>query len=109
MMTPFRAPRPGRYTSFFPNMRVARRFFISGRVQGVGFRWFTKDAADREGVTGWVRNLPDGRVEALIEGELDAVTRVERSLRSGPPGSRIQTVRVDAEPPSGAHKSFSIS
>ena len=44
-------------------MRVARRYLISGRVQGVGFRYFAKDVADREGVTGWVRNLPDGRVE----------------------------------------------
>jgi acylphosphatase len=90
-------------------MRVARRFLISGRVQGVGFRWFTKDAADREGVTGWVRNLPDGRVEALVEGEADAVTRVERFIRSGPPGARIQTVHVDTEPAAGAHKGFSVS
>jgi acylphosphatase len=89
-------------------MRVARRFLISGRVQGVGFRWFTKDAADREGATGWVKNLPDGRVEALVEGELEAVTRVERLIRSGPPGSRIETVRVDVEDPTGAYKSFSI-
>ena len=90
-------------------MRIARRFLISGRVQGVGFRWFVKDAADREGVTGWVRNLPDGRVEALVEGELEAVTRVERFIRSGPPGARIQTVHVDIEPPTSAHKGFSIS
>ena len=50
-------------------MRVARKLTISGRVQGVGFRWFTQDAASREGVTGWVRNLPDGRVELIVEGE----------------------------------------
>ena len=50
-------------------MRVARRFVISGRVQGVGFRWFVHDAASREGVTGWVTNLFDGRVEAFVEGE----------------------------------------
>ena len=62
-------------------MIVARRFVISGRVQGVGFRWFAKDAAAREGVTGWVRNLSDGRVEALIEGDAESVTRVERALR----------------------------
>ena len=64
-------------------MRIARRFVISGRVQGVGFRWFTKNVAVREGVTGFVRNLPDGRVEALVEGDADAVTRVERLLRRG--------------------------
>ena len=67
-------------------MRVARRYVVSGRVQGVGFRYFTQDAALREGVTGWVRNLPDGRVEALVEGE-EAVTRLERALRSGPRGA----------------------
>ena len=61
-------------------MRVARRYVITGRVQGVGFRYFTQDAALREGFTGWVRNLPDGRVEALVEGEAEAVTRVERGV-----------------------------
>jgi acylphosphatase len=89
-------------------MIVARRFTISGRVQGVGFRWFTKDVADREGVTGWVRNLPDGRVEALVEGDTDAVTRVERSLRMGPRGARIATFRSDDELPQQRAASFDI-
>ena len=81
-------------------MIVARRFTISGRVQGVGFRWFAKDVADREGVSGWVRNLPDGRVEA--------VTRVERSLRMGPRGARIATFRSDDELPQRRASSFDI-
>jgi acylphosphatase len=90
-------------------MRVARRYLISGRVQGVGFRYFTKDAADREGVSGWVRNLPDGRVEALVEGEAEAVTRVERALWQGPGGARVAAVDVDdSEAPSGAHHGFSV-
>ena len=90
-------------------MRVARRYLISGRVQRVGFRYFTKDAADREGVSGWVRNLPDGRVEALVEGEAEAVTRVERALWQGPGGARVAAVTVDdSEPPSGAHHGFSV-
>ena len=90
-------------------MRVARRYLISGRVQGVGFRYFAKDAADREGVTGWVRNLPDGRVEALVEGEEGAVTRVERALWQGPGGARVSAVSVDdAEPPSGAFHGFAV-
>jgi acylphosphatase len=89
-------------------MVVARRFTISGRVQGVGFRWFTKDVADREGVTGWVRNLPDGRVEALVEGDADAVTRVERSLRTGPRGARVATFRSDDELPQQRTSSFDI-
>jgi len=50
-------------------MLVARRFVISGRVQGVGFRYFTQECALREGLTGWVRNLPDGRVEMQASGE----------------------------------------
>jgi acylphosphatase len=89
-------------------MRIARRFVISGRVQGVGYRWFAKDAALREGVTGWVRNLPDGRVEALVEGDAEAVTRVERSLHHGPPAARVQTVNAITEEPSGAYHDFSI-
>jgi len=89
-------------------MRVARRLLISGRVQGVGFRYFSADVAAREGVTGWVRNLPDGRVEAHVEGEAEAVTRVERALRQGPPGARVDAVDVDAQPPSGAFLDFTI-
>lgn len=88
-------------------MRVARRFVISGRVQGVGFRWFTQDAAAREGVTGWVRNLPDGRVEALVEGDEESVTRLERTLRSGPRGARVEKVQVETEEP-GGYRSFTI-
>jgi acylphosphatase len=90
-------------------MRIARRLTISGHVQGVGFRWFTVDAARREGVTGWVRNLPDGRVEAFVEGDEDAVTRIERVLRRGPSRARVEHVTVMDEEPGGAYPSFSIS
>jgi acylphosphatase len=89
-------------------MRIGRRFVISGRVQGVGFRYFTHDAAVREGVTGWVQNRPDGCVEAYIEGESDAVTRVERAIRRGPPSARVKDVQVDTEEPSGAYSAFLI-
>ena len=89
-------------------MRIARRFVISGRVQGVGFRWFAKDVAVREGVTGYVRNLPDGRVEALVEGDAESVTRVERLLRQGPPGARVQSVNTITEEPGGVYDDFSI-
>lgn len=90
-------------------MRIARRFFVSGRVQGVGFRYFVHDAARREGVTGYVRNLPDGRVEALVEGDLEAVTRVERAIRSGPGGARVEHVEADALMPSGSYTSFRVT
>jgi acylphosphatase len=89
-------------------MRVARRLVISGRVQGVGFRYFTQNAAVREGVTGWVQNLPDGRVEAFVEGDEDAVTRVERAIRSGPPGARIENVYMQDEEAAGTLKGFTI-
>ncbi len=90
-------------------MRIARRFYVSGRVQGVGFRYYVHDVARREGVTGYVRNLPDGRVEALVEGDFEAVTRVERAVRSGPAGARVEHVDADALTPAGAYKSFSVT
>jgi len=89
-------------------MKVARRFVIAGRVQGVGFRWFTRDAAAREGVHGWVRNLPDGRVEAELEGDVDAVDRVEAALRRGPASSRVDAVEVTDQTPGGRTTGFSI-
>jgi acylphosphatase len=87
-------------------MRVARRYTISGRVQGVGFRFFTEDAARREGLHGWVRNLPDGRVEIAAEGEVDAIDRFERHVRHGPPGARVESVDVDDVPPAGHSTGF---
>ena len=88
-------------------MHIARRVMIEGRVQGVGFRYFARDAAIREGVTGWVQNLSDGRVEALIEGDEAAVTRVERALRRGPPGARVDEVDVQVDMP-GGYSAFNI-
>jgi acylphosphatase len=88
---------------------MARRFVIHGRVQGVGFRWFTRDAAAREGVTGYVRNRSDGTVESYAEGEADALTRFERAVRSGPPGARVKQVTVIDEDPTGGYKDFSIT
>ena len=90
-------------------MIVARRFYIGGRVQGVGFRLFARDVAMREGVGGWVRNLPDGRVEAFVEGDAEAVTRVERSLRTGPRGARVDSVSaIDEAPFSSRTGDFTI-
>jgi acylphosphatase len=89
-------------------MRVARRFQISGRVQGVGFRYFTQAAAGREGIHGWVRNLPDGRVEVWAEGEADAIERFERSVRHGPPGARVEHVDAEDDVPMGRETGFSV-
>jgi acylphosphatase len=89
-------------------MLIARRYVIAGRVQGVGFRFFAEIAAAREGVHGWVRNLPDGRVEARIEGDAEAVARVEAALRRGPPSSRVDEVTVEDEAPDGRVTGFSV-
>jgi acylphosphatase len=89
-------------------MLVARRFVVSGRVQGVGFRFFVEDAARHDGLSGWVRNLPDGRVEAFVEGDAEAVDRLEGKLHRGPGGARVQHVEAHDEVPSGARAEFQI-
>ena len=89
-------------------MRIARRYLITGLVQGVGFRFFTEDAARREGITGFVRNLEDGQVEAVAEGDAEAVARFERALRQGPPVARIEEMEIEALPPTGRALGFQI-
>ena len=89
-------------------MRVARRYLIDGRVQGVGFRFFAEAAAAHEGLHGFVRNLPDGRVEIAAEGEAEAMERFEHSVRHGPPGARVARVEVDNAMPTGRDTGFSI-
>ena len=74
---------------------LTRRFVISGRVQGVGFRYFVQRVAVRESIRGWVRNLDDGRVETAAAGEADAMERFELALRQGPPAARVDHVDVD--------------
>jgi acylphosphatase len=89
-------------------MRVARRYIVSGRVQGVGFRDFTQAAAAREGVRGWVENLPDGRVAIAAEGEAPALERFERDIRRGPPGARVEHLETAAATPDSRTTDFSI-
>ncbi len=89
-------------------MIVARRYVITGRVQGVGFRFFVEAAAAREGINGWVRNRADGAVEAWIEGDEEAVNRVEAALRRGPGSARVDNVHVEDAPPTGRQTGFSI-
>ena len=86
----------------------ARRAVVSGRVQGVGFRFFAERAAKKAGVVGWVRNLPDGRVETVVEGSDDAVDRYLGELRKGPLGSRVTDVAVEDRQP-GNFESFEIT
>lgn len=89
-------------------MRVARRFLVSGQVTGVGFRYFAQDVARREGLTGIVRNLPDGRVEALAEGDSESLTRFEVAMRRGPARARVEHVEIDALPATGRFVGFSV-
>ena len=81
---------------------------ISGLVQGVFFRASTRDTALDLGLTGWVRNLPDGRVEALFEGEEESLARALEWCRRGPPGSRPEDVEVRRRPYSGEFDGFRI-
>lgn len=76
------------------------RVVVRGRVQGVGFRWFARDAAEQHGVTGWVRNRADGTVEAELHGRANAVHAVLDLLRSGPPHARVDDVAATAIPSS---------
>jgi acylphosphatase len=89
-------------------MRIARRFVVSGRVQGVGFRYFTQDAARREGLHGYVANRDDGTVEVTAEGEADSLERFERKLRQGPSRSRVEHVMIDELSPDQGNTGFLI-
>lgn len=75
--------------------------FISGKVQGVWFRASTKRVADELGLKGWVRNLPDGRVEAVFEGRPEAVAKALEWCHTGPPGAVVTSVEVREEPVEG--------
>lgn len=89
-------------------MPYARRFIISGRVQRIGFRAFAWDHALHEGISGYARNLPDGRVEVMAEGEIEAMRRFEMALRQGPPSARVDNVEVEDLPPTGRAGTFLI-
>jgi acylphosphatase len=84
------------------------RVLVSGDVQGVGFRWYCREEATGAGVGGFVRNLPDGRVEAAFEGEPDAVDRMVAWCRTGPAWATVSSVEVQDEDPAGA-SGFSIT
>ena len=85
----------------------ASRWLISGRGQGVGFRWYTVRRAEECGVVGWVRNLPDGRVEAMAKGHADQIAEFHAALSCGPRLSRVENVdKVDIPHEMVADKMF---
>lgn len=79
-------------------MSAARRYRIEGRVQGVGFRWSTMHRARELGMAGWVRNLPDGSVEAAAAGDAHDLRAFEDFLRRGPPASTVTRVLAEDLP-----------
>lgn len=82
---------------------------ISGRVQGVFYRAYTRDQAVARGLTGWVRNLPDGRVLALFEGDREKIESMLAWCRQGPPHAAVDEVLPDWQPYQGEFQDFGIA
>ncbi|TVV77233.1 acylphosphatase [Sphingomonas solaris] len=80
---------------------IARHLIVRGRVQGVGYRYWTEDRARAAGLTGWVRNRPDGTVEIVAEGEETAIAAFIDACRDGPSGARVEAVEATDLPPVG--------
>ena len=89
-------------------MKVRAHIFISGMVQGVFFRSETMYEAKKLGVKGWVRNIPDGRVEVVFEGEQENVKELVEFCRRGPPGARVTGIDVIWENYTGEFRDFEI-
>ena len=89
-------------------MKTTAHVFVSGRVQGVFFRSSVADLAESLDVTGWVRNLHDGRVETLLEGERENVEKVVEFCRRGPPGAYVGDLEVKWEDWRGEFSTFKI-
>ncbi|HEV7700583.1 MAG TPA: acylphosphatase [Pyrinomonadaceae bacterium] len=87
---------------------IARRFYISGEVQGVGFRYFAQRSSARHQVRGYVKNLADGRVEVFAEGNTKAVAEFGLDLAAGPAHSRVTHVEEIVVEPTGHYSSFRI-
>lgn len=84
------------------------RAIVSGRVQGVAYRFSAQDEADRLGLAGWVRNLPDGRVEVVAQGPPEKVQALVEWCRRGPPLARVTSVEVEDLEPAGDLRGFTI-
>lgn len=91
-----------------PDRKIARRFLISGDVQGVGYRFFAQRAAARHQVVGYVKNLSDGRVESLVEGSVQQVEAFKHDLATGPRFGHVAHVEELNLDPSGTYSSFRI-
>jgi acylphosphatase len=90
------------------NQKMQRYILISGKVQGVGFRHFTRQNAMKLGVHGYAKNLPNGKVEVVAEGYKATLDAFVKILWKGPPASRVEDVKVEARPHSGEYTSFGV-
>ena len=91
-------------------MTRSYRFLVSGRVQGVGFRWFVQRAADRVGINGWARNLRNGTVEILAQGPQESLDRLQEMLEEGTTLSTVDNVeKSDVTSEVDTFKSFEIN
>jgi acylphosphatase len=90
-------------------MPIRVHLFVSGWVQGVGFRYFVRQQAAQLSLTGWVRNLNDGRVEALAEGERDSLDQFVVALRKGPRGSQVDLLETAWSEATGEFSEFEIT
>lgn len=82
--------------------------FVHGRVQGVGYRAFTQRAARQLGLVGWVKNLSDGRVEAVAEGPFQAIDKLLEQMKRGPRAARVEKMQIDKQRPMSDYKSFDV-
>ncbi|RJX15458.1 acylphosphatase [Candidatus Bathyarchaeota archaeon] len=89
-------------------VKVRAHVYVSGRVQGVFFRYETRKEAVKRNVKGWVRNLPDGRVEAVFEGEKEDVEKLIDFCHKGPPLAKVEKVEVFWEKYKGEFKDFKL-
>ena len=87
---------------------VTKKVKIFGRVQGVGFRHYTKQNAGRLNIRGWVKNMPDGTVEALLAGDEENVEEILEKLESGPVPARVDRMKVDEAKPETLPDAFSV-
>lgn len=87
---------------------MKKHIFISGRVQGVGFRHFTRKNAEALGVTGWVKNLPDGRVEAVFQGNEEQVEQLIQRCKKGPVASYVKDINTEKDSGDEDYDDFSV-
>ena len=88
--------------------KVRKHVYLSGKVQGVGFRAFTKRTAHGLGINGWVKNLADGRVEAVFSGAKEKVAKILEEVQKGPSFARVDNIEIEDETYQGEYNNFQV-